>query len=141
MKRLGYSILFIFLTGCSTASVFDETELQSGCGDDDPRVGLSAELSEDHHDVSGTVHIVDNCTLEVRNFTYDGGGVHVRMTASADGDYDNGIHISENLKGTAFDNETLTLPLPAGVTLDDVEYLSVWCIPFDEDFGSAQFDY
>ncbi len=135
-------IALVFLTaGCSTDSVFDEQELQSGCSSADPRVGQKFMLSELHHDVSGNVELVDDCTLAINDFHYDGGGIHVRVTASPTGDFANGIHISENLKGTSFEGERLELPMPDGVTLDDVQHISIWCETVSEDFGSGTFDF
>ncbi|WP_426360524.1 DM13 domain-containing protein [Pseudocolwellia sp. HL-MZ19] len=36
-------------------------------------------------------------------------------------------------------NENITLKLPNNKTLDDLQYLSVWCIDFNANFGDLRF--
>lgn len=113
-------------------------ELQEGCGDDDPRVGTTAELVTRAHQVMGTVRIVDNCTVVIEDFVYDGGGLDVRAVVSPNGDYGRGVVLTEDLRNSGgYNGADLELPLPDGITLDDVGGLSIWCLPVGADFGSA----
>ena len=43
------------------------------------------------------------------------------------------------LNGRVFDDETITLTIPANLTLDDFNGISVWCDLFNANFGDAQF--
>ncbi len=104
-----------------------------------PAVGTSSEFTTRAHDVSGTLTVIDDRTLEVSNFVFDGGGVNVFFYYGTDGDYRNGGQIGPQLRGTVFNGETITLTLPDGLTLDDFNGLSVWCVPFFADFGDARF--
>jgi len=40
---------------------------------------------------------------------------------------------------TPYVNEVLTVQLPEGLTLDDLDGLSVWCVPAGADFGLGTF--
>ena len=104
-----------------------------------PAVGVSAEFSNFAHDISGTLTVLDDRTLQITNFSYDGGGVVVFFYNGVDGDYTDGQPIGPQLNGTRFDNETITLTIPDNLTLDDFNGISVWCVPFAANFGDAQF--
>ena len=49
------------------------------------------------------------------------------------------LEFNFRILGTAYDSEPITLPLPEGVSLDDFTHLSLWCVAFDADFGSGEF--
>lgn len=105
-----------------------------------PLVGTSAEFSNFSHDIGGTLTVIDDRTLEVTNFTYDGGGPSVLFYLGTDGDFSpirGGIPVGERLNGRVFNGETIRIDLPDGVTLDDFNGVSVWCDLFGIDFGSA----
>jgi len=104
------------------------------------KVGQSATLSTVAHNVSGTAHIVNNRTIELRNFYYDGGGIVVQVYVSPNTFYGtSGTAISGDLFGTAFNNATLVLDLPESVNLDDVSYISIWCVVAGVSFGDGMF--
>jgi len=107
-----------------------------------PLVGTSAVFSNFAHDIAGTLTILDDRTLQVTNFSYDGGGPSVFFYTGTDGDYrtqSGGQIIGEMLNGRVFDDETITLTIPANLTLDDFNGISVWCDLFNANFGDAQF--
>lgn len=92
------------------------------------------------HDVSGTAHIVNNRTIELRNFNFDGGGIVVEVWLSSTGSFKTDyISISDDLFGTAFTNATLSLTIPEGTDLDDVNYISIWCVAANASFGDGPF--
>ncbi len=103
-----------------------------------PLVGTSAEFSDFAHDISGTLTVLDDRTLQVTNFNYDGGGVVVFFYTGLNGDYRNGQEIGPMLNGRPYNDETITLTIPDNLTLDDFNGLSVWCVPFNANFGDAQ---
>lgn len=106
-----------------------------------PSVGTSAEFSDLAHDISGTLTVIDDRTLEVSNFFYDGGGVTVFFYTGTDGNYVDAAAgagpIGSELTGRAFSGETIRLTIPDNLTLDDFNGISVWCIPFRASFGDA----
>ena len=104
-----------------------------------PKIGQSASFTTLYHGVAGTAHIVDAETLELRNFSFDGQGVDVRVYVSASPTFSNSIVLGPSLIGPAFSNDTLTLSIPEGADLDDFNYVSIWCVPVGIDFGSGQF--
>lgn len=106
------------------------------------RAGWEAQLSGPFHDVAGTVRIVDEDTLEVEGFSYDGGGPAVYFYLAAENttaSFGEGLAVGPLLTGTVFSDDSLTLDLPAGVTLDGYHAISVWCVDFLVNFGSGTF--
>jgi len=99
-------------------------------------------LSTFQHNVSGTVTILDDCTIEITGFNYDGGGPLVYFYAGTNGDYtsSNAFQFSKLLTGTSFSNNTLRLIIPDNKTLDDFNSLSVWCVDFNANFGDVIFN-
>ncbi len=111
-----------------------------------PLVGTTAQFTEFSHDIAGTVTILDDRTIEVSNFVYDGQGLEVFFYLGRPdpdlprgSDFFNGIEVGPQLRGRPFNGETITLTLPDNITLDDINGISVWCVPFGIDFGSAIF--
>ncbi|MEW6999126.1 DM13 domain-containing protein [Colwelliaceae bacterium BS250] len=113
----------------------------NNCGSDHSMVGYSASFATFAHDVSGTATIIDNCTITITDFNYDGGGPDVYIYAAINHQYgsDAAFQISDQINGKVFTNETLTLTLPNGKTLNDLTGLSVWCVDFQADFGNLDF--
>lgn len=109
-----------------------------------PQVGWQAVLVEDSHDVGGTVTIVDDDTVRLDDFTYDGGANFVYFYLGADeSDFSffQGLRIGELLSGTSYDGSQgpLFVDLPAGETLEGYHGFSVWCERFQANFGSGTF--
>lgn len=109
------------------------------CDSTHAMVGHTATLSQRAHGVRGTARIVDDCTIDIEDFSYDGGGIDVRVYGATGGDYDNGFAISQNILGTPYSNGTLRVQLPVGKTLDDVDGVSVWCVAASFSFGDGLF--
>lgn len=119
----------------------DDDDIIGSCTEEHPKVGQIAELEMLFHDVGGTAEIIDDCTIAIRDFTFDGQGIDVQIYAGVGGDYDGGFSISDNLlRPGGYNGETLVLELPPGSTLDDVDGISVWCVPVGADFGSGFFN-
>jgi len=112
------------------------------CASNHVMVGQTGELSTLAHSVSGTATIVDDCTIEITNFNYDGGGIIVEVYAGIDEDYQPpvGFAISENIFGTRFENQTFTVQLPTNKTLDDLNGISIWCSDVGVSFGDSLFN-
>jgi hypothetical protein len=108
-----------------------------------PEVGeVTTFTNNSSHSVTGTAHIVNNRTIELKNFSYDGQGsavyVHVDSTAPTNGPWGTPISGLIGL-GTPYVNTNLTFTLPSGLDLGDVNYISIWCYEFKVDFGSGMF--
>ncbi len=109
-----------------------------------PRAGWEAELSQVAHGVSGTVRIVDEFTLYVEDFNYDGTGLTVYFWlddenwGGPDVDYDSGIAVSQNLIGPPFNGASLELDLGA-ISMDGHDGISVWCEDVAFSFGDGVF--
>lgn len=102
--------------------------------------GNSSAFSSFAHSVSGTLTVVDGCTLRIDNFSYDGGGPSVYFYLGAGGDFSSrgaGMQIGPQLNGRAYTNESITINLPDGINLNDFDAVSVWCDIFFADFGNA----
>ncbi len=112
----------------------------SGCAATHPKVGQTAQLQMFFHDVGGIAEIIDNCTIEIRDFDFDGQGIDAQIYGGFEGMYEDGFTLSENLvRDLPYNGEVLTLTLPEGRTLDEIGGVSVWCVPVGADFGSGTF--
>lgn len=124
--------------GC-TPSPMDIDDVQEGCGSTHELVGATAEFNGRFHDVAGTLEVVDDCTLRINNFEFDGQGLDVRLYARMPGGtFEQGIPLTNDLrKDGGYNGTTLDVPLPEGIMLDEIEAVSVWCVSVNEDFGNA----
>jgi mono/diheme cytochrome c family protein len=113
----------------------------SDCATRDPHVGWIADLGVNMGEgqVSGKVAIVDDCTLELRDFSYDGNGIDVHVYGAKNQSFAPGFIIGDDLFGKVFKNQTLRVTLPADKTLADLSWVGIWCIPAKANFGSGQF--
>lgn len=109
-----------------------------------PLVGRSTEFAVSSiYGISGTLTVLDNRTLQVTNFNYTGAGPSVFFYTGRDGNYDpgrGGQLVGPRLNGTRWENDTITLDLPDGTTLDDLDGVSVWCDLFFINFSDAVFE-
>ena len=106
-----------------------------------PRANWFATLSTLQHGVSGTVTIVDERTLRLDNFNYDGTAPAVFVYATAVDSRASqlaGRSVGPELK-QALTNASLTVQLPPGQTLDAYGAVSIWCADFRVNFGSGTF--
>lgn len=138
-------VAFLGQTESTTPINGDEMDLslpnaQSDCGSSHPMVGQSLTFMEKAHDVGGTATVVDDCTILFEDFSFDGGGIDVRIYGGENGSYDDGATMSVNLVGTAFERNKAVLRLPEGISLGDFDGLSVWCVPVGFSFGDGQFE-
>ncbi len=105
------------------------------------RAGWTASLSTIFHGVTGTVTILDENSLQVDNFSYDGTAPSVYFylgTEDTPAAFASGLETTPRLT-RAYNNETLFVELPPGETLDGWNAVSVWCSEFDVNFGSGTF--
>lgn len=112
------------------------------CDSTHPSIGQVAELQTFAHQVSGTAVIVDDCTIRIDDFVFDGGGIDVRFYSGLGGDYENGFSMSEEdlRRPRGYDGtETVYAQLPEGRTLDELDGISVWCVPVASSFGDGLF--
>jgi Electron transfer DM13 len=111
----------------------------AACAKSNAKVGQVATLSMRSHGVSGKATVIDDCTIEIRNFSYDGGGLSkVFVYGGKAGNYVAGFPIGVNLRGTVFINQTLTVSLNPG-DLDRLDGISIWCSDANANFGDGRF--
>lgn len=106
-----------------------------------PRECYQATIPPGSHDAQGVATIVDERTIRVEHFTYDGGAPLVYFYLGAENTssaFTNGIPIGPELD-RAYHDEGITVQLPAGETLDGWNAISVWCAEFKVNFSSASF--
>lgn len=103
------------------------------------RAAWTATLPPGLHDVEATVTVIDDRTLQVEGFTYDGTAPAAYFylgTAQSNTAFANGLQLDPQLT-RAYNDELLTLTLPPGETLDGYTAISVWCAAFEVDFSSG----
>lgn len=111
------------------------------CSSSHPSIGKVATLTEKDHGVAGTATIIDDCTIELSNFSYDGRGIDVRVYGALNRDYSNGFSMGSNLvRSSPYESETVVVKLPENKTLDDINSISIWCVPVGLDFGDGVFN-
>jgi mono/diheme cytochrome c family protein len=113
----------------------------SGCPKTNPRIGYKADLGVNTGEgqVSGFVTMVDDCTLELTSFSYDGNGIDVRVFGSKSSSFRPGFIVGPDLVGQVFVKSTWSVTLPAGKTLDDLDWVAIWCVQASANFGSGPF--
>ncbi len=113
----------------------------AGCGKSHARIGWRADLGVNtgEGEVSGLVTMIDDCTLELSNFSYNGDGIEVRVFGAKVKNFRPGFTIGPDLVGRKFVRSTLRVPLPPGKSLDDLDFVSIWCVRARADFGSGPF--
>lgn len=113
----------------------------SQCEKTHSSVGYYGYFSTLAHDVSGRAEIIDDCTIKITAFNYDGGGPLVYFYGATNHDYvsDDAFSVGEKINGTTFENSEIILTLPNNKTLDDLNGLSVWCADFNANFGQISF--
>lgn len=104
-------------------------------------MGQSTELITRQHRVSGTATIVDNCTIVIEDFTYDGRGIVVQAYGGVDGNFlgADAVALSPDLVGPVYRRTTLTIDLPRNVSLDSFNSISIWCVEVGISFGDGIF--
>lgn len=103
------------------------------------KVGKTLTLSSRAHGVSGTATVVDDCTIQLSNFNYDGGGLpDVYVWGAKGGNYNAGFRVGSNLFGTPRSNETVLVSLQAG-DIDKLDGISIWCEGARVSFGDGLF--
>ena len=136
MRLIASTFAIVFLTACLATPAF--AELTS------PQVGWQAELSDIEENVSGTVTILDENTVQVDDFTYAGGGLSVYFylgTSETNSAFSSGLKIGDQLVGTVYDGtqDPLVIDLPGANTLEGLHAISVWCEVAHVNFGSGTF--
>eukprot|EP01128_Nolandella_sp_AFSM9_P000793 TRINITY_DN10914_c0_g1_i1.p1 TRINITY_DN10914_c0_g1~~TRINITY_DN10914_c0_g1_i1.p1 ORF type:complete len:655 (-),score=114.59 TRINITY_DN10914_c0_g1_i1:132-2027(-) len=115
-----------------------EAPVDSSCDSTHDLVGKSATLSSLEHDVGGVVQVIDDCTFEVTQFTYDGTGPAAYWYAG-NPSLVNGFKVNEEKLDTVGNpNRIYTYRLNEGLTWDSFTVLSVYCISASQEFGSVQ---
>ena len=145
-RALTCSLILLALFGCGsgtgTPSVPAQSAILAGsqtCGKTSVKIGQIATLQTRAHGVTGTAKVIDNCTIEVSNFNYDGGGLpDVFAYGGKAGNYAAGFAIGKNLFGTKATNGAVTLTLKDG-DLDNLDGLSIWCVRAGVSFGDGLF--
>jgi len=112
------------------------------CKANSPKVGFTGNLRTISHQVSGTVTVVDDCTMIITNFNYDGGGPRVYLYAGNTAPYNpatvNSFRIGPGRIDTQrFSNASIRVKIPSGKTLDDVTGISLWCEVALANFGDT----
>lgn len=140
VMTLAVLVGIVVVIGCISYS--DPTPPQSSCGADDPRVGRTTSWSATFpHKITGDLRIVDNCTLMLEHFYYDGIAIDARVVATkGTEDCAQGHILSPQtlVRAGGYTNETITIPLPEGVTLDDVERVGICCVPIGLMFAEGE---
>ncbi len=103
--------------------------------------GREADVPPGGHQAQCVATILDEHTIHVEHFTYDGTAPAVYFylgETDTNNDFLNGLQLDPLLDRVCGD-KSLTLTLPEGESLDDYGAISVWCAAFNVNFNSASF--
>ncbi|RYZ91617.1 MAG: hypothetical protein EOP06_06575 [Proteobacteria bacterium] len=146
IKTLGAAMLVITALACNQKSAFAmsaETiaDVSLTCGKTSPLIGKTFELITRAHGVRGTVEIVDDCTISIKNFNYDGKGLQVEIYSAVKSDFTQGQVISTDLLRPTkpYIDAEIKLRLPQELTVDTLEGVSIWCSDVSVSFGDVLF--
>jgi hypothetical protein len=112
------------------------------CATDSSKIGYTGTFSTLAHNVSGRATVMDNCTLEITMFNFDGAAPNVKFYAGVNANFSDSsaFGIGERIDGRSYANETIVLELPEGKFVDDFDSLSVWCVECRADFGNLRLE-
>ena len=124
----------------NTLNALNNQEL-GNCEKSHALVGYSGFFDTLAHNVAGKATIIDDCTILISQFDYDGQGPEVYFYGARDHQYQDSsaFLIGPKLNGKTYQNDEFTIRLPTNKTLDDLTGLSVWCVDFNADFGHMEF--
>lgn len=113
----------------------------TSCTTTHEKIGHSGFFETFAHNVSGKATIIDDCTIEITQFSYDGGGPDVYFYGAKSHLYssDDAFPLGKKIDGQIFDNASIIIKLPQNKSLDDLSGLSVWCVDFSANFGQMEF--
>ncbi|KAM0725706.1 Protein Skeletor, isoforms B/C [Formica fusca] len=103
-------------------------------------------LQEYAHGIKGTVYAVDDATIFIKGFSYDGTGPDayfwVGNTSRPNPDgyivpYPESDSSTDPRVLEAYNHTDIILRLPGGKRIRDIKWLSVWCRRFTVDFGDV----
>merc|ERR1712223_2382531 len=118
------------------------------------QIGYFVEL---HHGVAGDVFALDEETIVIKNFVYDGQGPDAFILAGTSGQPSKGGEVvfpipnddgrtyaytdkDIPILGRFTGDEDVVLRLPPGRRVSDLKWLSVWCREYAVDFGHTGID-
>eukprot|EP00090_Calanus_glacialis_P021563 TRINITY_DN3325_c0_g1_i2.p1 TRINITY_DN3325_c0_g1~~TRINITY_DN3325_c0_g1_i2.p1 ORF type:complete len:141 (-),score=35.36 TRINITY_DN3325_c0_g1_i2:93-515(-) len=115
-------------------------------------VTFVGDLTDTEHDVGGKVYILDQDTLVIDDFSYDGNGFGVYINVATKGrnlrsyaknridvPYPSGSE-GEPIEDEYTGDGQLVIDLKqVGVKARDIKWLSVWCTVFEMSFGHLEF--
>ncbi|WP_144207985.1 DM13 domain-containing protein [Shewanella donghaensis] len=113
----------------------------STCTKTHAKIGWTGMFETFAHNVSGKATIVDDCTIVIEQFDYDGLGPDVYFYGAIANDYvgSSAFSMGNKLNGQSYANAQLTIKLPKSMTMDDLTGMSVWCVDFNANFGQVTF--
>lgn len=123
--------------GDATPVVTNTPNVTACGGKTSAKVGKTLNLSSREHGVSGKATVIDDCTIQLSNFNYDGGGLpDVYVWGAKGGNYSAGFRMGSNLIGTPRSNATVQVSLQAG-DIDKLDGISIWCERARVSFGDG----
>jgi hypothetical protein len=139
-QMFGMTASLAALTACGGGDSDTPVAVSATCSPSThAKVGQTGTFTTRSHLVSGQARLVDSCTIEITNFTYDGLGLAtVVVYGGLGGDYRNGFPIGDNLRGRVFTGQTLTVKMKAG-DIDKLDGISIWCTDANANFGDLTF--
>ncbi|KAI4470615.1 skeletor-related [Holotrichia oblita] len=92
------------------------------------------------HDIqSGPIEILNITKLSITEFYYDGKGPDAYFWVGKGVPSPNGTKVPDEHGSTApltmYTGKNITIQLPNSLTINDIDYLAVWCVKYNHNFG------
>jgi hypothetical protein len=140
------SRIFLMVIALGVAACYEPTESLANltadpreCPATHSRVGQVGYFSDPKYGVEGKAEIVSDCAIKISSFNFNAKELEhdldVRIYGASNGNFKTGISLSDDLNGRNYRDREMTVYLPEQNSLDDIDSLSVWCVPYAVDFG------
>merc|ERR1712038_1941196 len=141
---------YLSVSSSSVSSTTSSTTIDTGM----KQIGSFVEL---HHGVAGDVFALDEGTIVIKNFVYNGQGPDAFLLAGTSGQPSKGGEVvfpipnddgrtyaytdkDIPILGRFTGDEDVVLRMPPGRRVSDLKWLSVWCREYAVDFGHTGID-
>merc|ERR1712223_1031153 len=105
------------------------------------------------HQVTGEVYVINSSQLYIKDFTFDGQGLGVYFYIALEGtakpysaknsiavNWPNPASLERTPVKRPFNKQDIVINLPADISADKVQWLSLWCEEFAISFGDLAFN-
>ena len=126
-------------TDTDTDSDSDTDPVIPSCPSTHAKVGWTADIYGHSWGIDGVATIVNDCTILIEDFDYQGGGKYVDIVAAKNGVWGQGYILESGIHGTVYSGATLVYELNSSQSLDNIDNIGVFDSDLSIIFGEGTF--